>query len=104
LFLALSRETDPKKRQKSSLVTIKYGTGKPSPEPTHQLGGSGGFAARHRISFGGETSHQAITDIDKATFAGEQGRGFFELDQDICNTNFKNFTDALGAHIANPGR
>jgi hypothetical protein len=86
------------------LVTIEYGTGEPSPAPTHQSGGLGGSPARQRIKITGGHATEAITDIDKATFAAEQGRGFFELDQDICDTNFKHFQEALGAHIANPGR
>jgi hypothetical protein len=86
------------------LVTNTYGTGEPSPPPTHQSGGLGGSAARSRISFGGQTSYEAITDVDKATFAAEQGRGFYELDQDITDGNFKRWQETLDAHLANPGR
>jgi hypothetical protein len=70
-------------------VTIGYGTAKP-PD-----GSSTGYLSE---------ADKSITDIEKAYFAARQNRAFFQLDQDICDTNFKRFSEALSAHIANYGR
>jgi len=43
-------------------------------------------------------------DTTKAAYAAKQGREFYQLDQKICDENFKSFSEALGAHIANRGR
>jgi len=51
------------------------------------------------------TNQDATTmDIVKAFYAERQGRGFYELDQDITDKTFNSTSEALGQHLANPGR
>jgi hypothetical protein len=80
------------------LVTIEYGTGEAAEATPDRM------SPRQRIRITGGTATEHVTDVDKATFAAEQGRGFFQLDQTICDSNFKDFSAAFGAHLANPGR
>jgi hypothetical protein len=71
------------------LVTIAYGTGQ---APTS---GATGYI---------DPKADDATDVEKAGWAEEQGRGFFQLDENIKQHNFEDFSKALGEHMRNTGR
>jgi len=72
------------------LIEMRYGTG----------------LCPDRAANGAELTNQDATTpgLVKAFYAEQQGRGFYDLDQPTCDQTFAPFSEALGAHLANPGR